>query len=315
MKRAQRVAHLVAPAGLLVAALLLSAGLPGAAPVAPKTLELGKGPTIVFFHGLGGSRLSWMPTAKKLLGGHRVVLVDLPGHGDTALPDPFSVEAVAEALDQVLAKQNPDSTVIVGQGIGGMLAVLDLKVHPERARGIVLIDVGLKSPITIEDPQQIKMFERFLDERYDDFMKMAYGRAGRDSTEGLRIRALAMQTPPATMKAYFRATFTANASPAFKSLKVPVLYLGTDRLFRERVQGTLDSRPGYADSVAARAHAGPVKDKDWVTLGKSLGFEDPAAVPLRRLSNTGALLMQDQPDSLAAVISEFTAQALAAKKK
>lgn len=294
MNEVQRAARLLAPAALLAAALLLP-GPPLAAappPVAPQTLELGKGPTIVIVHGLGGSRTSWMPTMRKLIGSHRVVLVDVPGHGGSPLPDPFALEAAAEALDQVLAKQNPDSTVLVGQGLGGMLLLQDLKVHPNRARGLVLIDANLKSPLKADDAEQVKWFNRQLDERYDDFIKMVYSMAGRDSAEGLRIRAMVAQVPPVTMKSYFRAVFAADVSSAYKSLKIPVLFVGTDRLFK-----------------------GPAgKEQDWATVGKLLGFDDPASVPLRRIVGSSTLVMQDLPDSLAAVIADFGARSLAAKK-
>jgi hypothetical protein len=50
-------------------------------------------------------------------------------------------------------------------------------------------------------------------------------------------------------------------------------------------------------------------------MGKEMGYEDPAAVPARRLAEGGPLVMKEQPDSLAAVIVDFTGRALAAKKK
>ena len=106
-------------AALLAAAIALSASSTLATPVAPKTTELGHGPTVVFVPGLGASRNDWLPTARRLLGRYRVVLVDLPGHGDTPLPDPFSFVTVGDALDAVLAKQNPDSTIVVGHQLGG----------------------------------------------------------------------------------------------------------------------------------------------------------------------------------------------------
>ena len=38
-------------------------------------------------------------------------------------------------------------------------------------------------------------------------------------------------------------------------------------------------------------------------------------MPVRRIANAGYMVMQDQPDTLAAVIADFTARTLAAKKK
>ena len=290
MTKTLRTAWIMAPAALLAFALLLSIAPPGAAapPVAPNTLDLGKGPTIVLVHDLGGNRSVWMPTVRKLLGKHRVVIVDLPGHGGSPAPDPFTLEAAAEALDLVLAKQNPDSTVLVGKGIGGTLALLDLKAHPGRVRGVVLIETGLKSSLKIDD-QEIKYFLAQLDANYDQVLKMIYGRAGLDSMQGVAIHAMAAQTPPQTIKAYIGASLTGDATSALKSLQVPYLFVATDRIFKG----------GKTQGAALR----------------DLGYEDTTSVPVRRIANAGYLVMQDQPDTLAAVIADFTARALATKKR
>jgi pimeloyl-ACP methyl ester carboxylesterase len=285
-----RTAWILAPAVLFAFALLLSVAPPGAAapPVAPKTLELGKGPTIVLVHDLGGNRSVWMPTVRKLLGKHRVVLVDLPGHGESPAPDPFTLEAAAEALDLVLAKQNPDSTVLVGKGVGGMLALLDLKAHPGRVRGIVVIETPLKSPLKVDD-QEIKGFLSMLDSNYDQLLKMIFSKAGKDSMQGVTIHATAAQTPPQTIKSYIGASLTGDATAALKSLQVPFLFVVTDLPFKS------GKSPG--------------------TVLRAFGYEDTTSVPMRRIVDAGYLVMQDQPDTLAAVIADFTARALAAKKK
>ena len=285
-----RTTWILAPAALLALTLLLSVTPPGAAapPVAPKTLELGKGPTIVLVHDLGGNRSVWMPTVRKLLGKYRVVMVDLPGHGESPAPDPFTFESAAEALDLVLAKQNPDSTVLVGKGIGGMLALLDLKAHPGRVRGLVVIETPLKSSLKVDD-QEIKYFLQMLDSNYDQVLKMIFSRAGKDSAQGVAIHAMAAQVPPQTIKSYIGASLTGDATSALKSLQVPFLFVATDRLFKG------GKTPG--------------------TALRELGYEDTTSVPMRRITNAGYLVMQDQPDTLAAVIADFTVRALAGKKK
>ncbi len=283
MKRAR----FLVPAALLAAALLVCAlPLRAAAPVAPKTLELGKGPTVVIIHDLASSRLSWMPTARKLIGRYHVVLVDMPGHGDSPLPDPFTLDAAADAFDQVLARQNPDSTVIVGHGMGGMLALLALKAHPGQARGLMAIDTDLKSPIPV-DEQMIGYVKEKIDENYDGFLRKVCARQGRDSAQGVAIHAIAAQAPPASVKAYVIAAFTSDATPALKALQVPFQLVETDYLFRD------GKSPG--------------------TVLRDLGYPDTTTVATRRITNARALVMQDQPDTLATVISQFASQALAKK--
>ena len=289
MTKTPRTTWIPASAVLLALVFLLSAAPPAvtAPPVAPKFLELGKGPTIVFVHGLGENRMVWMPTARKLVGRYRVVLVDVPGHGDSPLPDPFTLEAAAEALDLVLAKQNPDSTVIVGQGDGGMLALLALKAHPGRVRGIAAIGTGLKSPIKVDD-QEIQFFLRMLDANYDAMLKGMSRQSGRDSVERVAILAMATQTPAPTMKAYISALLTADATPALKAFQAPFLFIAPELLFKGgKTTGAVLREGGYPDTTS---------------------------IAVRRIANAGTLVMQGQSDTLAAVIAEFTNRALTAKK-
>lgn len=276
-------AALIAAAGLVS----LRAGADSPPPVALKTTEFGRGPTVVLLHALGSSRMVWMPTARKLLAGHRVVMVDLPGHGESALPDPFSLEACAEALDQVLTKQNQDSTVLVAHGLGALLALQDAHVHPDRVRGIIVIDAATRTPVPVPEQQQ-QFFMRMLDTRYDEVLKGMMMSQARDSAQGNELYSQAQAVPPAHMKAYLKAVLNVDLSGTVKDLKPALFYVGSGRRWPA--------------------------DKDWPMVAKELGYDDPAAIVARRVPDCGPLIMKEQPDSLAAAIREFTALALAAKK-
>lgn len=270
-------------AGLVLAATRLpAADAPKGAPKL-QSLSLGQGSTIVLLHGLGSGRLGWMPTARKLFTKHRVVLVDLPGHGESALADPFSLDAAAEAFSATLATFKGDSTIVVGQGIGGLIALKALAAHPELARGLIVIDTGIRFESPVPDQQQ-RMFVDFMDENYDAFLKMMFGQQGRDSTQSLTIHAQASKVPPATIKAYVRQLLNSDASREMRTLKRPFLFVGSEKRWPA--------------------------DKDWATVGKPLGYEG-IAVQARRIAGTGPLIATEQPDSLAAVIEAFSAQAIA----
>jgi pimeloyl-ACP methyl ester carboxylesterase len=253
-------------------------------PRPPGTTDLGHGPAFVIVHELGDSRLTWMPTARRLMGHHRVVLTDLPGHGDTPLPDPFSLEAAAAALDPLLATLPRDSTVLVGKGAGGLVAMLAAAAHPEVVRGVVLIDVALHAPMKVSD-QQTRMFMQWMDDHYDEFLNMTLGHAGRDSTESVAIRARAGQVPAVTIKSYMRALLAADPTRTAAALKTPALLLLTGR--------TLE---GGEVAVAL----------------KQLGWEG-ISIPVRTLPQSGYLVMQQQPDSVAAVLEAFEAGVLATR--
>ncbi|HXS82937.1 MAG TPA: alpha/beta hydrolase, partial [Methylomirabilota bacterium] len=272
----------------LFAAVLLTATLAAAlaAPVALKTTELGRGPTIVFVHGLGASRNDWLPTARKLLGRYRVVLVDLPGHGESPLPDPFSFVTVGEALDAVLAKQNPDSTIVVAHQIGGRVALAAFAAHPGRAKGLVLIDVPVGLPIAIDD-QQKKQFLEFMDSNYEAVASRMFSNMGRDTTQSKAIYTMFTQTPPATVKAYVREGFFSDGNKDAKAAKVPEQLVVTSRVWK----------PGMTSG----------------SVLKTMGWEDTTARAIR-VADAAFWVMKDQPDTLAAIVSQFATARIAAKK-
>lgn len=273
-----------------VAALALATPLVAQTPPLLKTTELGKGPTLVFVHSMGGARMGWMPTARKLLGGYHVVMVDLPGHGDSPLPDPFSMDIGAAQLDQVLAKQKSESTIVVGHGLGGALAVLAAKQHPEHVRGVIVIDAALRSPFQQIPEQQRKYLIDYLGsatpEQFNEILKSMFVRLGRDSAQGVEIFAKASLVPIPTMKAYLEKLMYFDGSPALKDFKVPLLYVGSQR--------------SWPDTTT------------WEMLAKERGYEG-ATVATHRIPNSGYLIMSDQPDSLAATIDAFAKSVLAKK--
>lgn len=254
-----------------------------ATPLELKTTEYGRGTTVVFLPGLGSQRTQWMPTARKLIGTHHVVMADLPGHGDSGMPDPFSFDAAAGMLDALLAKQNAESTIVVAHGVGGMIAVLEANRHPERMKGLVVIDGALRSPVRIPD-QQKKFFTQFMDENYDAFLKQLFRPLGRDDAQSVEICAKAALVPSQNVKAYVRQLLDADATGAAKSNTVPTLYVG--------------SSVSWPDSLT------------WSAVAKERGWDGVANLQTRRIGNSGYLIMADQPDSLAQVIRDFTSRVM-----
>jgi pimeloyl-ACP methyl ester carboxylesterase len=85
--------------------------------------EWGSGAPVVLLHGLTGSRAYLSPFAERLARTHRVVAVDLPGHGGTELPAEHTVEAGALLMAQACAQVGVERPVVVGHSYGVPLAV------------------------------------------------------------------------------------------------------------------------------------------------------------------------------------------------
>jgi len=272
---------------LLVTALLLVA-VPALcqAPVVLKTTEFGKGSTIVLVHDFGGTRNQWLPTAKRLLAHHHVVMVDLPGHGDSAMPDPFSLDAAAASLAQVVAKQKGDSTIVAGYGLGGMIALMTASKNPAAMKGVVVIDGWTKLPQPIPEQMQ-KYVVQMLETNYDAFLKQMFVSSGRDSSDGKILHAYAMQVPAANIKAYFRQLLNADASGALKGLKPKLMFVGTEKHWPA--------------------------DAKWADVATTRGYASAVGIESRRIDKAGPLIATEQPDTLARVLDDFAARSIASK--
>ena len=104
----------------------------------------GSGPTLVLFHSLLADASSFALIAGQLAATHRVLLLDLPGFGDSDRVD-GGLEAVADRVASALQQFAADGKMIfLGNGYGGFVALLTAIRHPELAARLVLADCGAK---------------------------------------------------------------------------------------------------------------------------------------------------------------------------
>jgi pimeloyl-ACP methyl ester carboxylesterase len=89
--------------------------------------RLGSGPPLVLLHGIGHRRQAWLPVADLLAPSRELILVDLPGHGESPPLQPDGrppVQAIAEELLGFLDAQGLDHPHVAGNSLGGALALI-----------------------------------------------------------------------------------------------------------------------------------------------------------------------------------------------
>jgi pimeloyl-ACP methyl ester carboxylesterase len=104
------------------------------------TMSAGKGPTIVMLHGLGATKIEFLPTLAALApNGWRVVAIDLPGFGDSDKPFPAAYDArffskwVVATLDAL----ELDHAHVLGHSMGGRVALEVAMEAPDRTDRLV----------------------------------------------------------------------------------------------------------------------------------------------------------------------------------
>ncbi len=109
------------------------------------TFQAGSGDPVVALHGLGGTKASFLPTLAALAPRYRVIALDLPGFGDSAKPIGAGYDApfFARATEALLDALRIDRAHVVGNSMGGRVAIeLGLRA-PERTRRIALLSPSL----------------------------------------------------------------------------------------------------------------------------------------------------------------------------
>lgn len=103
------------------------------------------GPPLVLVHGLGNDAGVWAQSVPALLEEHRLIVIDLPGHGGSApRTGPLSVSDEVAGLEALLAAEarGDPPPVLIGNSLGGWVSLLYAERHPKRVSRLILIDTG-----------------------------------------------------------------------------------------------------------------------------------------------------------------------------
>jgi pimeloyl-ACP methyl ester carboxylesterase len=104
-----------------------------------RVLAHGQGPAVLLLHGVSLSAAAWAPLFTRLPG-HRLLAVELPGHG---LSDPMAFHAVREQagrlIDDILDALGCDEIPVIGHSLGAMFALWHLAAGSDRISELVAV--------------------------------------------------------------------------------------------------------------------------------------------------------------------------------
>ncbi|MDJ0954087.1 MAG: alpha/beta hydrolase [Acidimicrobiia bacterium] len=107
--------------------------------------EVGEdGPVLILVHGIGASYLSWYPVVEMLGEHHRVLAIDLIGHGFTPPHGrKATVRSNAELLADFADVMSEHQVILVGNSMGGLVSLLTAVTRPELVAGLILVNPAL----------------------------------------------------------------------------------------------------------------------------------------------------------------------------
>lgn len=108
---------------------------------AVRALEAGEGPPVLLIHGVGMRAEAWGPQMAPLAAAHRVISVDMPGHGDSdPLPATARLPDFVAWAAAVIRTLGLGPVSVAGHSMGALVAAGLAVDHPEAVARVALLN-------------------------------------------------------------------------------------------------------------------------------------------------------------------------------
>jgi pimeloyl-ACP methyl ester carboxylesterase len=200
-------------------------------------------PTIMLVHGLAGSRDNWNRVARYLTPYYHVIIPDLPGQGDSKVPNDFdySLPNLTEKLRRFAEAIKVENGLhVAGHSMGGSISLLYAAQYPVDTKSLFLIDSAgvFKSANTpyLKDPTTLRNMIVSKPGDFDRLMKIATNlppfipKELKDSQEKLMISQSANTAKLVEQLIVMSKLFTPDSfAIAARSIDQPVLIAWGDK--------------------------------------------------------------------------------------
>ena len=257
----------------------------------------GEGPILLLIHGIGGDWRTWEPVLDGLARQHRVVAVDLPGHGGSAKgAGDYSLGALASALRDLGGALGIERATVIGHSLGGGIAMQFSYQFPERCERLVLVSSGGLGP-------DVGLVLRLATLPGSELFLSLTAPAARSLINLAASAGRALRLRPAYDAEFYARTFAALADPETRAA-----FLGTLR----GVVGTRGQLVDARDRLYLAQHMPTLivwGERDAV-LPVDHGHAAQEAMPGSRLEifqDAGHLPQLDDPRRFIDVVNDFVA--------
>lgn len=199
--------------------------------------EAGEGPVVIFIHGSGPGasgasnfRMNWPHFVEA---GYRVILPDLIGYGASSKPvgSDYTLQLFTDTLYEALRAHGIDSAILVGNSLGGGVAIQMALNHPQFAQKLILMAPGCveEQADYFKMPGIVKMVSNFGGPEFDiDEQRRLIGNlvhpdfAGKIPESLVEERFAVARTQPKDVLMRMR---TPNLGPRLGELDIPIFVM------------------------------------------------------------------------------------------
>lgn len=109
-----------------------------------ETYENGSKFWIVFIHGIGGSTLTWKKQIEAFSQNYNLLLIDLPGHGNSQDNEIITVENINDKIKETLDHLNITKADFVGMSLGTLVIAHFAVTYPQYISSIIFGGAAIK---------------------------------------------------------------------------------------------------------------------------------------------------------------------------
>ncbi|CAN5568156.1 N/A [soil metagenome] len=218
---------------LLSVVLVLASVVPAADGVPIHYSVQGKGdPALVFIHCWSCDRHLWDNQVSVFARSHRVVIIDLPGHGDSGKERTnWSIDSYGEDVKRVVTKLGLKRVVLIGSSMGGPVALEAARRMPERVVAIVPVDT-LKNVDQKMSAEQVEVMAKEIQADYKgqitQFANQYLFAPGTPGVVKERVLSQAISMSPELSIPILKAASLYDPIPTLRTIKVPIRAINAD---------------------------------------------------------------------------------------